>query len=168
MKSKGKIAFAMVLFVVAAFILTLKILTPSPVNIYIQGSETEKIDTGLDSFSLADVVVMLTAMAVICISAMYLLFFDSVDANTLRGENAGDAILNDRRKRWQEISKTLKNDEQMIYEMVINSDGIIEQSEIVEMTGFSKSNVSRILDLLESRGLVERKRRGMGNIVLLR
>ncbi|RLE76927.1 MAG: transcriptional regulator, partial [Thermoprotei archaeon] len=35
-------------------------------------------------------------------------------------------------------------------------------------TGFSKAKVSRILDKLEAMGLVERKRRGMSNIVLLR
>ncbi|RLI76793.1 transcriptional regulator, partial [Archaeoglobales archaeon] len=32
----------------------------------------------------------------------------------------------------------------------------------------SKASVSRTLDLLESKGLVERRRRGMGNIVLLK
>ncbi len=48
------------------------------------------------------------------------------------------------------------------------SDGIITQSELVEKTGLSKASVSRALDLLESKGLVERRRRGMGNVVLLK
>ncbi|HOP09827.1 MAG TPA: MarR family transcriptional regulator, partial [Candidatus Methanofastidiosa archaeon] len=30
------------------------------------------------------------------------------------------------------------------------------------------STVSRILDLLESKGLVEKRRRGMGNLIMLR
>ena len=46
--------------------------------------------------------------------------------------------------------------------------GIIEQSELPEKTGISKSNVSRALDLLESRGLIEKRRRGIGNVVLLK
>ncbi|MCD6411533.1 MAG: MarR family transcriptional regulator [Thermoplasmata archaeon] len=38
----------------------------------------------------------------------------------------------------------------------------------MKKTGISKASVSRALDLLESKGLVERRRRGMGNIVLLK
>ncbi|MGB2728912.1 MAG: MarR family transcriptional regulator [Halobacteriota archaeon] len=51
---------------------------------------------------------------------------------------------------------------------ILESDGIIEQSELVEKTGLPKSNVSRSLDLLESKGLAERRRRGTGNVVLLK
>ena len=61
----------------------------------------------------------------------------------------------------------IKNDEQKIYKAIIESDGIINQSELVEKTEISKSSISRILDLLESKGLVEKRRRGMGNIILL-
>ncbi len=49
----------------------------------------------------------------------------------------------------------------------INKD-FIEQSALPEKTGISKSNVSRALDLLESRGLVEKRRRGMTNTILLK
>ena len=56
----------------------------------------------------------------------------------------------------------------MIYETILESDGIIEQSEIVEKTGLPKANVSRGLDLLESKGLAERRRRGTGKVVLLK
>ncbi len=62
----------------------------------------------------------------------------------------------------------LKDDERKIYKVILDSDGIINQSELAEKTGISKSNVSRVLDLLESKGLVERRRRGMGNIILLK
>ena len=77
-------------------------------------------------------------------------------------------ILEERKKRWDELSKTLKNDERKIYETILESDGIIEQSEIVEKTGLPKANVSRALDLLESKGLAERRRKGTGNVVLLK
>lgn len=76
--------------------------------------------------------------------------------------------MEERKKEWEEVSKTLKDDEQKIYKAIIDSDGIINQSEMTEKTELSKSNVSRGLDLLESKGLVERRRRGMGNIVLLK
>jgi uncharacterized membrane protein len=50
----------------------------------------------------------------------------------------------------------------------LESDGVVQQSTIVEETDLSKSHVSRKLDVLESRELVERKRRGMGNVVVLK
>jgi DNA-binding transcriptional ArsR family regulator len=44
----------------------------------------------------------------------------------------------------------------------------VEGSTVVEETDLSKSHVNRKLDVLESRELVERKRRRMGNVVVLK
>ena len=82
--------------------------------------------------------------------------------------SVGESVLEERKKKWEEIAKTLKEDEAKIYKAIIESDGIITQSELVEKTGLSKASVSRTLDLLESKGLVERRRSGMGNVVLLK
>ena len=41
------------------------------------------------------------------------------------------------------------------------------QSDIVEKTGFAKVKITRILDKFESVGIIERKRRGMQNLVVL-
>ena len=81
--------------------------------------------------------------------------------------SAANVIVEERRQRWEEIAKTLKNDEQVLYKAIID-EGIINQSVLVEKTGLPKSNVSRALYGLESRGLIERRRRGMGNVVLLK
>ena len=42
------------------------------------------------------------------------------------------------------------------------------QSEIVEEFNFPKSKVTRILDKLEQQNLIERKRRGMSNLIVLK
>ena len=42
------------------------------------------------------------------------------------------------------------------------------QADLVDKCGFGKVKVTRILDGLENKGLVERKRRGMSNIVILK
>jgi len=76
--------------------------------------------------------------------------------------------LRKEKKRWEEIARTLKEDEAKIYKAIIECDGIIEQSELPEKTGLSKASVSRTLDLLENKRLVERRRRGIGNVVLLK
>jgi uncharacterized membrane protein len=62
----------------------------------------------------------------------------------------------------------LKNDEQKIYQVILDSEGILLQSEIVEKTEFPKAKVSRCLDTLENKDMIERKRRGMSNVVLLK
>jgi len=54
-----------------------------------------------------------------------------------------------------------------VYKTVLDADGVLPQSEIVDQTELSKATVSRTLDSLEAKDLVERKRRGMGNTVLL-
>ncbi len=55
-----------------------------------------------------------------------------------------------------------------LYDLIGGAGGAIFQSELVDKSGFSKVKVSRILDRLEGRGLLERRRRGMTNIVLLK
>jgi uncharacterized membrane protein len=67
----------------------------------------------------------------------------------------------------EEIKKGLKDDEIEVLELIKNENGIY-QSSIVSKTGFSKVRVSRILDKLEARDLIERKRRGMTNFVVLK
>ena len=106
---------------------------------------------------------MIIAASLASVSGMYLLFFDSAPQDS----SAGAMVLEQRKKHWEDIAKTLKSDEQKIYEAIIG-EGIIAQSELVAKTGLPKSNVSRALYALENKGLIERRRRGMGNIILLK
>ncbi|MBI4896418.1 MAG: MarR family transcriptional regulator [Candidatus Aenigmarchaeota archaeon] len=70
-------------------------------------------------------------------------------------------------EKREEVIKALSPDEQKIYE-VIKGSGAIFQSEIVEKSAMSKVKITRMLDKFESKGLVERKRRGMTNIVIVK
>ena len=157
----GKTAFMAALFVTSVFILGLKLLNPTPIQIVIEGKNAS-ITQIPGFFTLLDVIIIVIVSVLIGISGTCLLFFDSVE------KPAGELVLEERKKRWEEIAKTLRKEEQQIYRVIIESDGIVEQSKLPEKTGLSKASVSRALDLLESKGLVERKRRGMGNIVLLK
>jgi len=66
------------------------------------------------------------------------------------------------------IPKDLNTEEREVINEIIKSDGMIFQSEIVENLKFSKVKVTRILDKLEARKLIERRRRGMTNAVILK
>jgi len=160
-KIHGKTIFIAALFIVSAFILVVKLLNPTPIQIYVDENKT--VVTQIPGFfTTTDAIVLIVTSIILGISGAYLLLPVSVE------KPAEVSVLGERKGRWEKISKTLKDDERKIYKAILDSDGLINQSEIAEKTGLSKSNVSRSLDLLESKGLVERKRRGMGNIVLLK
>lgn len=65
----------------------------------------------------------------------------------------------------QTFVKAMTEDEKKIYEIVLSS-GALFQSDIVEKSNINKVKVSRILDKLEGKGLVERRRRGMSNVIV--
>jgi uncharacterized membrane protein len=161
----GKIAFVAALFVTSVFVLGIKLLNPTPIQISVEGKDVAVTQIpGI--FTYIDVVIIIISSLVLGISGAYLLL--SAPAGEPAAEDAGKMILEERKRRWDELSKTLKDDERKIYETILESGGFIEQSEIVEKTGLPKANVSRSLDLLESKGLAERRRRGTGNVVLLK
>jgi len=63
--------------------------------------------------------------------------------------------------------KELKAEEKKILGLV-EGEGAIFQAALVEKSGLSKVKVTRILDTLEGKGFIERKRRGMSNVVILK
>lgn len=65
-----------------------------------------------------------------------------------------------------DVSK-LSKEEKDIYEILKKSNGIY-QSDLIKETGFSKVKITRILDKLESKGIIERRRRGMTNAIFLK
>ena len=73
-----------------------------------------------------------------------------------------------REKRKSETKPKLEGDEKTVFELVAKAGGSMYQSEILKQTDYSKAKVSRILDELEKAGLVERKRRGMANLVVVK
>jgi len=76
--------------------------------------------------------------------------------------------VEERKKDWNKILNGLESDEKNVYAAIKDAGGLIFQNELVEKTGYSKVKVSRILDKLEVKGFVERRRRGMSNIVVLK
>jgi len=63
--------------------------------------------------------------------------------------------------------RELKSEEIKVLDLV-KKDRAIFQSDLIGKTGFGKAKMTRIIDRLEGKGLVERKRRGMTNVVVLK
>src|SRR3989344_4010277 len=69
-------------------------------------------------------------------------------------------------KKTYDLS-SLRKEDRSIFNL-IKENNTIFQADLIEKSGFGKAKVSRILDRLENRGLIERKRRGMTNVVVLK
>ena len=158
---RGRSLLVACVFIVSVFLIMLKLLNPTEIHIYLEGEETV-LSQIMNNYTLYDVALLVVSSLVAGMSVVYLMLFDKVQKPT------GEMLLEGRLSKYEGLIPTLKDDEQKIFQAVIDAQGIIAQSELPEITGVSKSNVSRALDLLESRGLVERKRRGMGNTILLK
>jgi len=173
----GKHLFAAVVFLASIVVLTVQLVNPSPVVVSVGEEGTEVTEIG-KFFAYSEVGIVVTAATLLGASATYLLTSresraaeDGTPTATAneRSETLepSDDILEARREEWEETAERLANNEREIYETILAADGVIPQSEIVNETDFSKATVSRSLDSLETKNLVERKRRGMGNTVLL-
>lgn len=62
----------------------------------------------------------------------------------------------------------LEKNEKEAVEILQNENGAIFQKTLMEKLGIGKVGITRLLDKLESKQLIERKRRGMNNIVVLK
>ncbi len=68
----------------------------------------------------------------------------------------------------KEVDHTqLSPEEQRLYNLLVENNGSLYQSDLVNKTGLSKVQITRILDRMEGAGIIERKRRGMTNMVIL-
>ena len=61
----------------------------------------------------------------------------------------------------------LKSEEKQVLKLIIEQKAMF-QADLIEKSNMGKVKVSRILDKLEGRGIIERKRRGMNNLVVLK
>lgn len=179
--------------VIASAILTVQFLAPSPLVVSFRGTSTTVGRAGR-YFTPAGAVVIATAGTAVVGSMTYLLFVDSGQISDDQQQTSGDNrqqtsredpiaesrstqegtavstedLLEARRQEWEERMERLADNERVVYETVLDADGVLPQSEIVDQTDLSKATVSRTLDSLEARDLVERRRRGIGNVVWLR
>jgi len=152
----GKRLLALIIVMLSAVTLTIKLFTPAYIQVIIEGNSTI-IREIPNLYTRQDIATVLIFSFILGFCTAYLISQRNVSEVGSKVEKL-------------DITKTIKSlreDELKVY-MLIKDEGLIYQNEIVKKTGFSKAKVSRILDKLEAIGIVERKRRGMSNIVILR
>jgi TM2 domain-containing membrane protein YozV len=109
-------------------------------------------------------------MLFIVVIGFYLIFFSKEEKivtkiKTFRSQIEPKKIT---KENYKKIMGELDREEKLILERIIESEGAILQSELVDKTNLNKVKITRILDRLEGKNLIERKRRGMTNVIVLK
>ena len=146
--------------IASTFAVFVKIMTPTNVQFIIDGSviEVTNIPKIYDS---SDMIIISISCFVMGSSLVYLWLIDKNQPVLTETSNL--------RRRWDELLGKLTNpDEQKIVSLIIEEGGTLFQSQLVDRSGYSKSKVSLILDRLEAKKIVERKRHGMSNAIVLK
>ncbi|MBU0457455.1 MAG: MarR family transcriptional regulator [Nanoarchaeota archaeon] len=109
-------------------------------------------------------------MVLVVIVGLYLIFFGKEEkiitkVKTIKQQIEPKKIT---KENYQKIMSDLNDDEKLIFEKILEAEGTIFQSDLVEQSKLAKVKVTRLLDKLEGKNLIERKRRGMTNIVILK
>lgn len=105
----------------------------------------------------------------ILLIGLYLIFFGQEKVEIIkkiRGKVKAEEKA--KKKDYSKVMSTLSVEERKLLQFIIDSQGAIFQSELIEKSGFDKVKVSRLLDRLEGQGLIERRRRGMTNVIILK
>ena len=71
-------------------------------------------------------------------------------------------------KRKPINTSNLNKQEKEVIKLLQEEKGTVFQADLMEKLGIGKVGVTRLLDKLEAKQLIERKRRGMNNIVVLK
>jgi len=78
-------------------------------------------------------------------------------------------IIKTKREKKRKIDLSgLDANEKKVIEILQGENGAIFQSTLMERLEIGKVGITRLLDKLEAKQLIERKRRGMNNIVVLK
>ncbi len=78
-------------------------------------------------------------------------------------------IIRTKKQQIKKIDKSkLDSKEKQVVEILERENGAIFQKTLMEELGIGKVGITRLLDKLEAKQILERKRRGMNNIVVLK
>jgi uncharacterized membrane protein len=109
-------------------------------------------------------------MAFVVLIGLYLIFFGEEERIVTKVRRIKEQLQPKKitEGNYKKIMSELSSDEKLILKKIIEAEGAVLQSDLAEKTNFNKVKVTRILDRLEGKQLIERKRRGMTNVVMLK
>lgn len=110
--------------------------------------------------------ISLVLIGAIVVIGLVLIFNKEKERIIIRTKKIKDEVSEKIKEDREKNIHILDSEEKKLYQILIDSNGAIFQSDLVEKSGFDKVKVTRLLDRLEGKQLIERKRRGMTNVVV--
>ena len=161
MRTNLKTTIMAILFAVSSFMFVGKVLMPTPIQIIIQGEEPIVVNQ-IFRYTQIDITIISISIFVLAISSFYLLFTNSIESlQTIEKKDTSEL----------EITLALRfldGDKRKVFKEIVESGGEILQSDLSTQTRFSRTKITRIMDYLELKELIVRKRFGMTNKIILR
>jgi len=103
--------------------------------------------------------ISLVIVAVIFIIGIFLIFSKPKEKIIIKTKKEKKKKLN---------LENLDNKEKEVVKLIQDENGAIFQATLMEKLGIGKVGITRLLDKLEAKQIIERKRRGMNNIVVMK
>jgi uncharacterized membrane protein len=113
-------------------------------------------------------IISMVLVGAILIIGLVLIFSKEKERIIVKTKKIRDEFAEKVNKEKEKNLKLLDSDEKKVYQIISDANGAIFQSELAEKSSFDKVKVTRILDRIEGKRLIERKRRGMTNVVVLK
>ena len=132
-------------------------------NNIVNTSCTHGIACPMHATVLTQEIISYSLMALLFIVGLFMIFFMKDEQTTTIIKHHKDEITPEEK---EDKLNDLENEERTIMNIILRNDGSTYQSDLIKETGLTKVRVTRILDKLEGKKLIERKRRGMTNIVI--
>lgn len=146
--------------IASTFAVFVKVMTPTTVQFIIDESVIEFSNIP-EIYGSSDMILVSISCFVMGSSLVYLWLVDKNEPVLTE--------VSSLKSRWNGLLEKLSNpDEKRIVSLIIDEGGTIFQSQLVDRSGYSKSKVSLILDRLEAKKILERKRHGMSNAIVLK
>lgn len=157
MGSRSLLLYA--IFTASVFILALKLVTPSTIYFVITDGSVSVYEVP-HIYTLSDVLIITAATAVA--SATATLIYLTPTTKPTQEKKTIDLT------KYEETIRNLKGLEKDIVKLLIENGGAMYQSDIAKQLNIPKSTLSTVLTKLENKGLIERRRKGLKNLVVLK
>lgn len=112
-------------------------------------------------------IISMVLVGAILIIGLVLIFSKEKEKIIVKTKKIRDEFAEKLKEEKENNLKLLNKEERTVYGILIKEKSMF-QADLVDKSGFSKVKITRILDKLENKSLIDRKRRGMNNLVILR
>ncbi|MDD5472824.1 MAG: winged helix-turn-helix transcriptional regulator [Candidatus Methanoperedens sp.] len=158
------ILISAVVLILSVLLLIDRLLATGPVQLILENGKAVPIE-GASYFSLNEVLFFIITAWLGGMSFLYIILSSKEkEIPEVKGDVAG---IPENKNTALMAASMLEGDEKILFKEIIDNNEIL-QRELILKTGFSEPKVSRLLDKLERRGLILRRRDGMGNRIILK